>query len=209
MRTSRSEDEFSRELAHLIKAEGISRLSVAEIAQRLRCSRRRLYKLATTKEGLLVAVAEAMFAEALQNGDSAAAAQDSAPERVLAFLRAGSEMAATVREPFLEDVNELPVARAAFDRYQIARAAGLRALIEEGVRNGEFAPCNGQLIAEVALGAALRLRRPQFLHAVGMTVQQAFDEAFGLIVNGMLKPTSGSRPPARAAQRRTSLEVPL
>ena len=96
-------------------------------------------------------------------------------------------------------VDAVPQARAAFDRYQFARAAGLRELIELGVRDGEFAPCNAQVIAEVVLGAALRLRRPDALHALCMRSAcarpaRSVDEAYALTFNGMLKDTSEGKP---------------
>ncbi|UPJ48419.1 TetR/AcrR family transcriptional regulator [Bradyrhizobium sp. 200] len=187
MRTTRSDEQFRHELSVLLKAEGISRLGVADIATRLSCSRRRLYQVAPTKEGLLTTVAEEMFADALSRGFAAARMEKGSAKRVLAYLRVGSHIASSLSEAFLQDLDSLPEACAAFDRYQIARANGLRELIEQGICEGEFVPCNARLLAEVVLGAALRLRRPEFLHEIGMSLQEAFEEAAELIVYGMLR----------------------
>src|SRR5215510_14053861 len=74
----RSADTFMQQLVALVIAEGISRLTVGEIAARLQCSRRRLYELATTKEELLHVAASEMFDDVLRRGALAAAEQSDA-----------------------------------------------------------------------------------------------------------------------------------
>ena len=50
-------------------------MSVCDIAARLRCSRRRLYNIAPTKEGPLLSVARRQFQDSLAKGFTAADAQ--------------------------------------------------------------------------------------------------------------------------------------
>jgi len=106
-------------------------------------------------------------------------------------------MASTWSEAFLQDVTALPDARVAFDRYQAARAEGMRELIEAGIRTGEFVPCNARVVTEVALGAALRLRRPEFLQSAGLTLQEAFEQAWAIVINGILQENQSGKKPTR------------
>ena len=210
MKIRRSDEEFIQQLSRLLKAEGISGLGVAEIAARLRCSRRRLYQVAPTKEGLLVAVAELAFAQARSSGEEGAAREKFASERIRAYMRAGIELAQTLSEAFQCDLEALPAGRAAFDDYQAVRARGLRQLIEEGMRRGELKKLDSLVASEVMFGAASRIRRPEFLSAAGMTLTEAVEAATDIILNGMLskpqKPgTIGTRFTSRSRASRVLL----
>ena len=55
MRKTLTDDEFFDALTNLLLAEGIKSLTVGEIASRMRCSRRRLYDIAQTKEEIFCA----------------------------------------------------------------------------------------------------------------------------------------------------------
>jgi AcrR family transcriptional regulator len=56
MATRRTDEAFLEELTHLLITTGVSSLTIGEMAQRIRCSRRRLYEIAETKEELFVHV---------------------------------------------------------------------------------------------------------------------------------------------------------
>lgn len=189
MKTTRTDDEFADQLSALVKAEGISELSVAQIASRLRCSRRRLYALAPTKEGLLHLVARAHLERMLREGFEAAAHESTPGRAIAAYLHVGVTSTTGLSQAFLRDLESSPEGRAIFDRYQHARAEGVRSIVEEGIRRGDFNAHNPRVAAEVLLGAALRLRQPEFLAKAGLTISQAFDEAYSLILGGLLAPS--------------------
>src|SRR5262249_49793052 len=151
--------------------EGISRLTVGEIAARLHCSRRRLYELASTKEELLLVAAREMFDEVLRRGDLAAAEQADAADAVVAYLQVGVMASAHLSPPFQADLEATAEGRAVYDTYQDARRAGLQALIDEGVASGRLAPHNAAVVAEAVLGAAQRLRQPRVLRHAGVSLE--------------------------------------
>lgn len=188
MRTTRSNAEFLAELADLIKREGVSSLSVGEIAARLRCSRRRLYAVADTKEGLLLEVARVQFQESLAAGFEASAAEDDPARSLVAYLNSGIRSAETLGSAFLDDLQQSEEGRAMFDEYQLARSKGSREILEAGVRCGEFKPMNFDVVTEVLLGAAFRLRNPGFLRRAKLTVPEAFSEAYKLVLQGLVQP---------------------
>lgn len=175
-----------QQLSALLKAEGISGLSVGDIARRLRCSRRRLYQLAPTKEGLLLLVAQAVFDAALRAGFEAAS-RETEPARVIAaYMEAGVSTAGTLSSAFHKDLEASEEGRASFDRYQTARARGFRQVINGCIERGDFRVHNPAVAVEVLFGAAQRLRRPEFLDEAGLTLRQAFEEAYNLILDGLL-----------------------
>lgn len=187
MRTTRTNEEFLAELADLIKREGVSSLGVGEIAARLRCSRRRLYEVAHTKEGLMLEVARIQFQESLAVGFEAAAAETDPARRLVAYLNAGLRNAETLSAAFLDDLQQSEEGRSMFDEYQLARSKGSREILEAGVRCGEFKPMNFDVVTEVLLGAAFRLRNPDFLRRTKLTVSEAFSEAYELVLQGLVR----------------------
>ena len=64
------DEAFHAELTNLFLSEGMRALTVGSIAARLRCSRRRLYELAQTKEELFCQVTQRHFDTALAAGDA-------------------------------------------------------------------------------------------------------------------------------------------
>jgi len=186
MRTTRTEEEFTAELADLLKREGITSMSVGDIATRLRCSRRRLYEIAPTKEGLLLAVAHQQFQDSLAVGFVAADAEADPARSLVAYLDAALRAAEHLSAAFLADLQQSDEGRAMFDEYQLARSMGARKILEAGMRCGEFKPLNAEVVSEVLLGAASRLRRADFLHRAGLTMPDAFAQAYELVLNGLL-----------------------
>jgi AcrR family transcriptional regulator len=186
MRTTRTEEEFTAELADLLKREGITSMSVGDIAKRLFCSRRRLYEIAPTKDGLLLAVARQQFQDSLAIGFAAADAQSDPARSLVAYLDAGLRAAEHLSAAFLSDLQQSDEGRAMFDEYQFARSMGARKILEAGVRCGEFRPLNTDVVSEVLLGAASRLRKADFLRRAGLTIPDAFAQAYELVLEGLL-----------------------
>lgn len=186
MKTKRTDEEFFRQLSDLLKAEGISGLSVAQIAARLRCSRRRLYDLAPTKEGLLYLVARSHFDGMLREGIEAASREGDAARAIAAYLRVGVTSTTGLSQSFLRDLEASDEGSKIFDRYQYARAEGGQRIVEDGIRRGDFNAHNPLVVIEVLLGMALRLRRPEFLEWAGLTISEAFEEAYSILLKGLL-----------------------
>lgn len=201
MRTTRSNEEFLAELADLIKKEGIASLSVGEIAARLHCSRRRLYDVATTKEGLLLEVARWQFQDSLAAGDIAAAAESEPARRLMAYLSSGLRSAESLGTGFLADLQQSDEGRVLFDEYQLTRSKGARAILDSGLRSGDFKPVNFDVVTEVLLGAAARLRNASFLRQAKLSMPEAFAEAYALVFQGLLVDKSTDRPSSKKTRK--------
>lgn len=186
MRKNLSDDEFKDALTDLLLAEGIKGLTVGEIAARLHCSRRRLYDIAQTKEEIFCAAAGHFFDRVLSQSEALVGREQDLTAALAAYLDVGVQAAGRIGAQFLKDVENSVTARGIFDRYQQARTVRLSQLIDEGVRQGVFAPCHGLVVSELILGAALRLRRPDFLAQADLTIEEAFQEFYRVLLGGLL-----------------------
>jgi AcrR family transcriptional regulator len=182
------DDAFYAELTSLFLSEGMSALTVGDIAARMRCSRRRLYEHAQTKEELFCQVVQRHFDTALKAGNAVLERADRDIAETLAeYLRVGARAGAGLSTAFLTDLEKLPEAKKIFDDYQNARAASAQDLIEHGIRQGFFVPCHALLVTEVMRAAALRLRQPEFQARAKLTMDQAFDEFYRVLLGGLLE----------------------
>lgn len=194
MKKTLTDDEFLDTLMELVLAEGIRNLTIGEIAARLRCSRRRLYEIAQTKEEIFCAMVDRFFRDVLDKGEALAGEKRDLPAAIAAYLNEGVKAGARISVDFLTDVEESEAARASFDHYQQTRTLRLAELVDEGVRTGVFIPCHGRVVSEVILGAALRLRRPGFLAEAGLTIEEAFQEFYRLLLSGLFTQASKVAP---------------
>ncbi len=193
MKKKLTDDEFFDALTDLLLAEGIKGLTVGEIAARMHCSRRRLYDIAQTKEELFCAAVEHFFDGILGQGEALIDREQDLTAALAAYLDVGVRAASRISVQFLKDVEDSATARSIFDRFQQARTVRLSQLIDEGVRQGVFAPCHGLVVSELILGAALRLRRPAFLAQADLTIEEAFQEFYRVLLGGLLIDTTAPK----------------
>jgi AcrR family transcriptional regulator len=186
MKKKLTDEDFFDELTRLLLAEGIKGLTVGEIAARLHCSRRRLYDIAQTKEEIFLAVEKRFFDSILEQGEALIQREKNLTTALPAYLDVGVQAASRIGAQFLKDIEDSPAARDIFDHYQRIRTTRLSELIDEGVREGVFAPCHGLVVSELMLGAALRLRRPAFLAQADLTLEEAFQEFYRVLLGGLL-----------------------
>ncbi|GAA5234060.1 TetR/AcrR family transcriptional regulator [Verticiella sediminum] len=186
MSKRRTQQDFHRELTALLCSCGICSLTIAEIAARLRCSRRRLYELAPTKEALFVGVCREVFAEKLAKGH-AAAQREADPAQAIAVYLTATLNTSGLNPAAFKDLDEIPEGRRVFDEYQVQRMRGLEALLEDGMRAGVLAPHHPRVLSEALIGAAFRLRNRDLLEDTGLRLGDAFAEFYEIILHGLLR----------------------
>ena len=178
--------EFFDRLTDLVLVEGVRELTVATIAARLRCSRRRLYELAPSKEELFCLVAGNFFDKTLEEADRIAADRGDLAAALCDCLGVGAKAAQRVGLPFLRDIEASDRARAIFDGYHRARSKRIRVLIDTGVEAGVFVPCHGEIVTQMLLSATMVLRKPAFLSSVGLSLEDAFGEMYRVLLGGLV-----------------------
>jgi AcrR family transcriptional regulator len=186
MRKVLNDTDFLAQLTDLFVREGSNGLTLSEIASRLRCSRRRLYEIAKTKDELFCLVVKRFLAGVMDEAEDQVRKTCDPAEALVLYLEVGVRAAGRVTTAFLRDVDALEPARFTFDRYQEVRATRFCQLIDEGVRQGAFIECHGPVVAEFVLAAAMRLRTHAFLTRTSLTAEEAFREFYRVLLGGLL-----------------------
>jgi len=189
-------------LEEILLREGYRRVSVGELAECLRCSRRTLYEIAPTKEDLFLAVLDRFLARIRDMGDAAAADAPDLPTRIERFLAPGITETQRASAVFFADVAALPAAKRLLDDHQRRRMHGIRDLVAEGARRGVFRGIDPHLVAEVFTSAYRRVSQPDFLAASSLSMAEAYAELSHLLRHGLLHPEDPVR--RRPRKRRAS-----
>ncbi|MGI9592066.1 MAG: TetR/AcrR family transcriptional regulator [Myxococcota bacterium] len=182
---TRRQRQILDDLEAIFREEGFRRLTVGELANRLRCSKSTLYAIAPTKEELFLLVQDRLMRRTGAEGEARVRGAASAGDRLSAYLEGTVAYFAQVRTPFMDDVMSFAPARALYDDHQRAFVGRLRGLIEEGIASGDFAGVD-PLLAATALDAVMsRVRDPEFLREHRLTASQAFDQVLRLVRHGL------------------------
>jgi AcrR family transcriptional regulator len=149
--------EILDELSGIVLVEGFCNLTVADLADRLRCSRRTLYTLAPTRDDLILGVVERLFERWTEHADAQAAAAGGGLASVVAYLDAGVQ-ACTAHLVFFDDVEEIASTSAVHRQFRTDRLDRLARLISEGVAEGSVRSRDEAVTAELLDAMAERIR---------------------------------------------------
>jgi AcrR family transcriptional regulator len=173
----------------IIAARGFSEVQVSEIARELRCSAATLYKVAPSKDSLVL-LAIARWGERTLKALVVRARQGAtASERARAYFRAGAESTQPLSLAFYADVERYESTRLAWwtgvvERY-LARFVELVQLAEEA---GEIRPVNTRFLGEVLRQIGFVTRDERVLRASGLTSEQAVLAVDSLLWEGLRLP---------------------
>lgn len=188
-------------LEDIFLREGFRRVTVGELAARLRCSRHTLYQLAAGKDALVIRVLDRLLSRIRRIGTEAAAARSDLRERIVALVEPGVSELRHASNLFFSDVAGLPAAKRLLDHHQAARRAQAQELIDAGIRQGTFRGLNSHLAAEVILAAVQRIMEPAFLVDVRLSPSEAIREAEELLLHGLLHLSGRKARRTRRGQR--------
>lgn len=198
-RSLRRREELLDGLMTIIAARGFAEVPVAEMARELSCSLATIYRLAPSKDSLVVLAIGRWGELALRDAETRAEEGTIARERLRAYLRAGARAILPQSHAFRRDVERYESTRVAYrvisDRY-VDRVAEL---IAETVRSGDARPVNPRLMAGLLRHLARAVRDEDMLEAAGVTAGEALLEIEGLLLEGLRPPSDGS--PSGAAAR--------
>ena len=189
----RLDDERCNELLdgvmRIVAARGFSEVQISEMARELHCSAATLYKLAPSKDSLvLLAIArwgELTFAEL----ETRAAKGKTASGRARSYFRAGAESLRPMSLAFYADIARFESTRLVWrttvvDRY-IDRFVEL---VQDAEEAGEIRPVNVRFLGEVLRQIGLVTRDERVLSTSGLTSEQAVLEVDTLLWDGLRLP---------------------
>jgi AcrR family transcriptional regulator len=183
---AKPQDLFMQELRDLLLSEGIRDLGMGEMAKRLKCSRRRLYEIAPTKEELFLKVADETLAAIREAGWRAAAMYETPPQKIEAFFAYGTLIVSKMSPKFLRDLDSLEAGKRMFDEHQRERIRGLEQFIAEGVKQKYFAPCHPRFTAALSFLIVRQIRDTKFQSVTGVTFEEGLREFYELLLYGLV-----------------------
>ncbi len=176
------------DLENIFLAEGGLRLTLSELATRLRCSKRALYQIAPSKEALFLRVLaknlEHIWQLGLEAEKRAQTTQDSINEYVMAALIEVRKWSA----PFLADIDGFAPARQMLDEHLDQRMSYLVHMIDDGIELGILNRTNSAVVAGMLYASAMSFCSPAFLDRAGLTLSQAVEQMCAVVCHGMIRP---------------------
>jgi AcrR family transcriptional regulator len=179
-------EELLDGVMEIIAARGFAGVRTAEMARELHCSESSLYKIAPSKDSLIV-LAIARWGElTLEALEVRARKGKTASERARAYFRAGAESTRALSLAFYADV----------DRFESTRLAWWTGVVEPYLDRfvelvqaaedaGEIRPVNIRFLAELLRQISVVTRSERVLSASGLTHEQAVLEVDSLIWDGV------------------------
>jgi AcrR family transcriptional regulator len=178
------------EAEDLFSQEGFLHFSTDELAQRLRCSKRAIYAIASGREKFFEAV---IVQKVTRDRDAILAAIRSAPTvqaAVLGCIQTSVDLTLRVSSIWLRDVMLFPAGRRAAEKWRADIADDLEHLIERGIKDGLFRKVAARVAAEALLTSVLRMCEPDFTNNSQTTTAEAVLQVYEIFWSGLFSKTS-------------------
>jgi AcrR family transcriptional regulator len=185
--------EIFDQLQDLFLAEGFRQLTIADLVERLHCSRRTLYSLAPSREELVLIVIDRLLNRIGVDAAARAAACDDPGDAIEAYLSAGVTTLRRAQQAFTEDLESYVPTKHLYDRHLTTALGELGKLVEDGIAKGTFRTYHPPLVAEILDAAVDRIRRPEVLARAGVSMSQALAELSELIRRGLVRQPEAHR----------------
>ena len=186
MAESRNREALLDEIEAIIRREGFADLRVGELSARVHCSRSTLYKLAPSKDELVVLVLDRLADKAQAEARQAASAPGlSAAERIIAFTHVINEWQGRCALVLWRDWRAMPAAAAMLAERNSIGVGVVAGFIEEGMRTGEFRQVNARYTTRVISEAANLTRDARLLEDAGLSAGDAMEELGLWIARGL------------------------
>jgi AcrR family transcriptional regulator len=184
-RMTRRQAELLDQLEAMFLAEGFARLTLDELAVRLRCSKSTLYALAESKERLAARVIRHFFRKATDAVEAQTVTETDPALRVTAYLSAVARALAPAGPEFHRDLDAFAPGREVYERNTALAADRVRELIADGVAQGRFREVHPALVADTVTTLMLRIGRGDTARATGLEDATAYRELAALLLHGI------------------------
>ena len=190
-----------------ILAEGLAHLTVGELADRLKCSRRTLYEIAASRDDLVLVAIDGVLWRVARTARAAVREEGDPLGRLRAFLQAGLVELRNATLAFSTDLADHGEVHALVDRHFRYAASMTERLVDEGVQSGLFRSVHTRIVAEILDAGIVRLGEPAVLRAAGITFAEALSEFLSVVTDGLVSDV-GSPPQRRSAANRARRNLP-
>jgi AcrR family transcriptional regulator len=181
-------DELLDGVMRIIAERGFSQVTIAELARELQCSAATLYKIAPSKDSLVL-MAIARWADVtFADMEVRSAKGKTASERARIYFRTGAERTRPLSLTFYADIRRYESTRLAWGTGVVERyIERFVDLLDAAEMAGEIRPTSTHFLAEVLRQISSLTRDDEVLRASGLTHEQAVLEVDSLMWEGLLK----------------------
>jgi AcrR family transcriptional regulator len=173
----------------VISAEGFVALRLTDLAPQLHCSVATLYKIASSKDSLIVLAIARWGKLSLQDMEDRTLRGTTAADRARLYWLAGADTIRALSHQFRSDVDRLEAARLAYrTSFSEPFVERFVKLLDDAVDAGELGAFNTRFLGQVLLRIALLVGDEQLLGACGLTAEQAMLEIDHMIWDGIRTP---------------------
>jgi AcrR family transcriptional regulator len=181
-------EEIVRQLRDLFLSEGFARFSIADLADRLRCSRSTLYAVAPSKEQLVVAVVRSYFQAAAERIEARVAGAEDARARLSTYLAAVAAELEPVSAEFFADLAAFGPANDVYRENTWFAAQRVRSLVADGIGAGVLRPAHASFVGAAVASVMGAIQRGEVQTATGLTAADAYRELADLVLGGLARP---------------------
>lgn len=171
-------------LEALVLAEGFRKLTLNDIARRLSVSYATLYKIAPSKEELLLLITQRWYERVLDE-TLVRLAEDRDPlRRLRIWIDAGIDIAATPCPEFWDDARALKSVASYVDEVDRGWKKQIEEFIRQGIESGQFRSINTSVVAVVMDAVSEYSKDPEVQKSLG-GVRAASEDFFDVILYGL------------------------
>jgi len=184
-RLTARQSELLDELDELVVAEGLADLTMAQIAARVNCSLQTLYRMAPSRDELVLAVVDRRLHRIGRKAIGSLDASLPPLEVLRAYLRAVNEAVQPETSSFSRDFANTPGARRLLDAHEGYVIAVTRSLLERAVDEGQALPVDTAALAHVLGGLGREFSRPELAELAAASPKATADAIADVILRGL------------------------
>jgi AcrR family transcriptional regulator len=172
-------------LMGIIAARGFSDVPISEIARELHCSAASLYKIAPSKDSLVLLAIGRWGDRTLQAMEVQAQRRTTASDRARTYFQAGARSVHPMAPAYFVDVMRFESTRAAWLIIVDGYIDRFVELVEEAQAAGEVGPVNTRFLGEMLRQVGFVTRDQRVLAASGLTSEEAILEVDRIVWDGI------------------------
>ncbi len=184
-RSRASRERVLEQLRALFLTEGFADATLADLAERLRCSRTTLYLVASSKEQIVVAVVRSYFKAAAANIEARLATEADPVARLALYLDAVAAELQPASATFHADVAAFPPADEVYRLNTHFAVQRVRALIDDGVAAGALRDVDAAFASSVIGAVMTAIQRGSIKAETGLDDAAAYRNLSDLLVHGL------------------------
>jgi AcrR family transcriptional regulator len=178
-------DELLDGVMRIIAERGFSQVTIAELARELRCSAATLYKIAPSKDSLVLLAIGRWGDITLSSLERRALRGETATEQARQYFLGAAESLSPLSLAFRGDVERFESTRAGYQAISDRFVARFVDLLDNAVEAGEMKPMNTQFLGHLLRQINRVIRDQNALRDSGLTSGQAALQVDQLVWDGL------------------------